>query len=320
MKKGYIYIAITTLLFSSMEIALKIVSNEFNPIQLTFIRFFVGALVLTPFASKKLKDKGIKLNFQDLKYFMLTGFICVVISMTFYQMSILFSKASIVAILFSCNPVFIMPLAYFILKEKITKLTMISMIVSMIGMIFILNPLHIEPGSNHVLGIILIILSAMTFALYSVMGKSKSQKYGGLVTTRYSFLFGSLEMLILISLSHVGFIANLLKTLDLQIFADIPLFQGITLQSVPLILYISVFVTGIGYTFFFLAMEETSAVTASVVFFIKPALAPILALIIIHETIALNTIGGIILIIAGSSLAFIANSRGLANQNNNSRG
>lgn len=41
MKKGYMYITLTTLIFSTMEIALKLVSNNFNPIQLTFTRFFI---------------------------------------------------------------------------------------------------------------------------------------------------------------------------------------------------------------------------------------------------------------------------------------
>ena len=36
MKRGYLYIAVTTLLFSSMEVALKLISGQFNPIQLNF--------------------------------------------------------------------------------------------------------------------------------------------------------------------------------------------------------------------------------------------------------------------------------------------
>ena len=38
MKRGYLYIAVTTLLFSSMEVALKLISGQFNPIQLNFSR------------------------------------------------------------------------------------------------------------------------------------------------------------------------------------------------------------------------------------------------------------------------------------------
>ncbi|NLO97899.1 MAG: DMT family transporter [Peptococcaceae bacterium] len=316
MKKGYIYIIVTAVLFSSMEIALKMVAPDFNPVQLTFGRFFVGALILLPLAHKNLHSRNKFLNSGDIKFFVLTGFICVVVSMTFFQLSILYCQASIVAILFSCNPVFVVPLAFFILNEKVTKLNIISLIVCMVGMTFILNPFQFEAGDNRPIGIFFIIIAAVTFALYSVIGKSRSKQFGGLVTTAYSFLFGSLEMLILILLSHINIVANKLQTIGLDIFAEVPLWQGITWQTLPYVIYISIFVTGLGYTCYFLAMEKTSAVTASVVFFIKPALAPVLAYFLIQESIKLNTLAGIIFILAGSSITFIANSRNSKQQCN----
>ena len=62
MKRGYLYIAVTTLLFSSMEVALKLISGQFNPIQLNFSRFLVGGLVLIPFAVRELKKRGANEN------------------------------------------------------------------------------------------------------------------------------------------------------------------------------------------------------------------------------------------------------------------
>lgn len=55
MKRGYLYILITTLLFSSMEVALKCIAGQLNPIQLNFSRFLVGGLVLVPLAVRELK-------------------------------------------------------------------------------------------------------------------------------------------------------------------------------------------------------------------------------------------------------------------------
>ena len=48
------------------------------------------------------------------------------------------------------------------------------------------------------------------------------------------------------------------------------------------------------------AMEKTSANTAALVFFFKPVLAPIFALLILHEAIPMNMVLGILLILAGS--------------------
>lgn len=139
-------------------------------------------------------------------------------------------------------------------------------------------------------GIIFIMVSSLTFALYSVISNKQSEKFGGVVLTCFSFLVGSLEMLALISITKLSLVSKFLSTNGLKEFSNIPILNGITLQNIPMLAYISIFVTGLGYTFYILAMEETSASTASIVFFIKPALAPILALLILKEAISLNTV------------------------------
>ena len=57
MTAGYVYIALATLFFSTMEIALKTVAGTFNPIQLNFTRFLVGGLVLLPIAARMLRQR-----------------------------------------------------------------------------------------------------------------------------------------------------------------------------------------------------------------------------------------------------------------------
>lgn len=88
MKRGYLYIAVTTLLFSSMEVALKLISGQFNPIQLNFSRFLVGGLVLIPFAVRELKKRGQKLDGKALGSFALLGLMGIAVSMSLYQLSV----------------------------------------------------------------------------------------------------------------------------------------------------------------------------------------------------------------------------------------
>jgi drug/metabolite transporter (DMT)-like permease len=285
-----------------MEIALKVVSDKLNPVQITFLRFLIASIILIPLAIKGLRSRKIHLKAGDFAFFALTGFICIVVSMVLYQMAIIYSQAAVVAVLFSCNPVFVVIFAFFILHEKIYKHTVLSLIVSILGIIVIMNPLHMSGSS---LGIILIILSAATFALYGVIGRIRSQRYGGIALTCFSFLFGSVEMIVLIFITRIGFVSAFFTQIGLKSFASIPIFQGISFTLLPNLIYVGIFVTGLGYTFYFLAMEATSAATASLVFFIKPALAPILALIIIHEALTANMIVGILLIITGSLISFI---------------
>ncbi|WP_371376993.1 DMT family transporter [Sporomusa aerivorans] len=306
MKKGYIYITLTAILFSSMEIALKLVNQDFNPIQLTFLRFFIGSLLLFPFAVRRLKTKNIRLTVSDFRFFALTGFICVVISMILYQLALLYASASIIAVLLSSITVFSVIFAFLFLDEKLHPYRLISIIINVIGVVIIINPGNVT-GSME--GIILVLLSSAAFAAYTVIGRKRIQYYGGISLTCFSFLFGSIEILLLILITRTYPVANFFLHNGMALFANIPLLQGINLQTAPSLIFIGVFVTGLGYMFYFLGIEATSTASGSIVFFIKPALAPILALFILKEPVTINMAMGILIIILGSAIAFTGDER-----------
>jgi drug/metabolite transporter (DMT)-like permease len=306
--RGYAFIALTTVLFSTMEIALKTVAGRFNPLQLNFLRFMIGGLFLLPFALRSLKKRGTTLEARDFGFFALSGLACVVASMSLYQLAIQYCKASIVAILFSCNPVFVLPLAAIFLKERIRGFNIATLIASLAGMLCIVNPFN-AGAEVSLIGLVLSVVSAIVFAIYGVMGRTKSGRIGGLATTAFSFLFGSLELVIIIFLSRLPAISNWLDATGLGEFARIPFFKGLDFGVLPIFAYISLCVTGVGFAAYFMAIEETSASTAAIVFYIKPALAPILALLILGESIAPSTIAGIVLIVVGSAISVIGPRR-----------
>jgi len=307
MKRGYWYILAATLLFSTMEITFKLVSDQYNPMQLLFLRTLIGGLVLLPFALRHLKSQKIKLSKQDIKSFVLTGCVLLTISMTLYQLSVYYAKASIVAALFCCNPVFTVPLAYFILKEKINKPIICALVISVMGVVLIMNPFGLTSADSSFAGIIMALLSSVMFAMYSVVGKIKTIQYGGFVFTCFNFLAGVVVMFIMILVSHIGGIATALNAAGLSVFANIPIFSGLTWQGLPMLLYISIGLTGFGYVLFIVALKETSAAAVSLLFFIKPALAPVLALLILGELIARHTLAGIVMIVIGSGVMVWAN-------------
>ncbi|GEL14589.1 DMT family transporter [Pediococcus cellicola] len=306
MKKTVAYISFSTLMFSLMEIALKLAGGAFDPIQLNLIRFAVGGIVLLPIALSALKKQKRQLNWKDLGLFTITGFVCVIISMTLYQLAIVYSPAATVAVLFSCNPVFALIFSYLILHERLGRANLISVVVSVIGLLIIVNPAHL----TNVVGLTLAVTSALTFGLYSIISRYGSQKrdLNGIVMTCFTFLTGTVELLAIVLVTHIPLISQSMKQVGyLKPFANIPIIQNISWQYAPLLFFIGVCVTGGGFAFYFLAMETSDVSTASLVFFIKPALAPILAAFILSEQINLPTIVGIVIILLGSVITFIGN-------------
>ena len=154
-KQGFLCIAFTTLMFSLMEIALKFISGDLNPIQINFSRFLFGGLVLLPFALRKLnhlKAQGVYMEKQDLLYFAFLGFVGMAVSRTLDQLSFFYANASVVAVLVSSNPLVVLVLAYLILKEPIHIRKIVALVLDFVGIIFIFDPLnmHVE-----LLGVIL---------------------------------------------------------------------------------------------------------------------------------------------------------------------
>ena len=291
-----------------MEIALKGVAGQFNPVQMTLTRFFIGGIALLPFALRALQTRGVRLSAASCIDFAYLGFIGIFVSMTFYQLAVENANASVVAVLFSCNPVFVLLFAVLILRAPIRRAQIWALVFQSAGIIALINPLHTEISTA---GIVFSLLATVTFALYGVMGTPRCARYSGVVVTCGSFLFGSVEMLLLAALSHLPPVASFLAGHGLALFAEIPLFTGYTMDNILWMFYICVAVTGVGYACYFMAMEATNPVTTSMVFFFKPALAPILAWLILRENIPFNMIVGIILILCGSLVSLAANMGGL---------
>ena len=302
MKKGYFFILIATIAFSSMEVVLKLIAGEVNPVQLTLARFSIGFVFLAPVAVYTLKKRSKRLDRKSLAYFALLGLVGIAICMPMYQLSVNYVDSGVVAVLFSCNPVFVTFLAFLFLGEAIRGRDIAALVLEVAGTIAIINPLN--PSVN-LLGTGLALLSTILFSFYGVMGKRKCAQYGGAVVTCFSFFFGSLILLVLILLSHIPALAQALIGAGLSDFANIPIFAGYTLQNLPYVLFVSVGVAGIGFCCYFLAMEYQPASVVSLVYFFKPALAPVMAWMVHGEVISQNMLVGIVLIVAGSLCAII---------------
>ena len=301
-KKGYFYIVVTIIMFTSYEVVLKFISGQLNSMQLTLCRFAVGFVILLPLALHTLKKRGERLDGRSVAYFALLGFLGIALAMPVLHMSVNYAGSSIPALLFSCNPVFVTFLAFFWLGEPILFRHIAALTLEVVGTIAIINPLH---TSVNLLGVGLALLSTILFSVYGVLGKRKCAQYGGAVVTCFSFFFGSVILLAAILLSHVPALAQALTEAGLGEFADIPIFAGYTLENLPYVLFVSVGVAGIGFCCYFLAMEYQPASVVSLVYFFKPALAPVLAWIVHGESISRDMLVGIVLIVAGSLCAIL---------------
>lgn len=279
--KVYIGVIMAAFLFGTMEIALKIAGSSIDSFQLTAVRFFIGGLLLLPFAIKEMRDNDIRLDIKQFLYLGLVGIICIPVSMLIFQIGVLKSNAATASVLISMNTLFTLIFARIIDNEKISRNKIIAIFVGIVGALFMIKPWDMQEG-NTVLGVVLVLIGAAAFGLYTVMGKKATDQVGIFVQTSFSFIEGSIVLAVI------------------NLIIGKPIIAGINMDNILPVLYVSVFVTGLGYLFYFIAIKYSNAVTGSVTFFIKPAIAPILAVLILHESIYWNSIVGIILVLIAS--------------------
>lgn len=287
MKKSYGYVLLTALLFGSMEVALKIGGVTFDAIQLTFIRFFIGGLILLPFAIRDLKKRQVILTRGDLGYLFVLGFVCICISMLLFQVGVMNINANLAAMIISINPVFTMIFSHFLVNEKFTWKKALVLIISIIGLIIVMNPSKLMSGENNIWFVLVTLVAAISFGFYTAFGKKRIGKLGGLTLNSVSFLMGSGTLLLML------------------IATGGPILQGISLETTPLLLYLGVFVTGLGYYFYVKIIEISGPSTASIAFFIKPVIAPVIAFFILREAITLNIVIGLVFILLGCTINLV---------------
>jgi len=246
---------------------------------MTFIRFFIGGLILLPFSISKIKKDNIKLTKSDYLVMTLLGVLCICISMVLLQYAVLKAdNPALIAIIFSSNSVFTIALSAIVFKDKITIAKIFAVLLCIAG---ILVCADLKTGTN-ITSVILAVLAALSFSLYTVLSKKYMTKITGVVQTGLSFVIGSLVLLAVLICFRVQVISSINSSNIIQL------------------LYLGVFVTGIGYWSYFSAMKKSSAMAASLVFFIKPILTPFAAFALNGIAPDLKVFIALILVLVGS--------------------
>jgi drug/metabolite transporter (DMT)-like permease len=282
------YVLITAFLFGTMEVVLKQAGANFNAIQLTFIRFMIGGLILLPFAIYDLKKRRYKLTKGDWLYLLLLGVVCICISMALFQVGVMQVNANLAAIIISMNPVFTMIFAHFLVNEKFTRRKALVLALSIIGLIIVANPTKVLNEGSSISGILIILIAAIAFGLYSALGKKRIAKIGGLPQNSFSFILGSLVLLVIL------------------LVTGMPVIEGINSDNILLIIYLGIFVTGLGYYSYLRAIELAGPSIASIAFFFKPVFATITAYIVLKEAITINIVFGVLFLLSGSIINMTA--------------
>lgn len=189
MKKGYIYTALSAIIFGLMPLLTKIIiARGATSLTIPFFRVFYVTIVL--FLVLKIKKIDFHLEKRDLLSVMLTSIFGSGLTIIILNESYNYVDTGIATSLHFLYPLFVAILCCFFYREKIKKKQIISLSFALVGIICFMSK-----GNGSLFGYLLAIASGLTYAFYLVkMDKTGLVKMNALKLSFYLALFTTIEI------------------------------------------------------------------------------------------------------------------------------
>ncbi len=278
--KNVIILSFIILLWGSSFTILKLGLEEISPINLAFLRFLLALpffIAITYFQDKKNFDMKI---FQDWKILIFLGLTGITSYHTFQNLGLRFTTASNSSLIISANPIFIALLSYFYLKEKMNLKRVSGIILAFFGILLIIGPYGLVFNPIGVIGDLLSLCAGLSWAFYSIFGKTMLPKYGAQRITMFSMIFGTLFLFPILIVSE----EPMLPTSIWLWFS---------------LLFLSLLCSGLAYFLWYKVLEEVPATEAGVSLFFLPIVSVLFARLILLEAMTKFFVIGAFLVILG---------------------
>ncbi|MBY9077414.1 DMT family transporter [Paenibacillus sp. HN-1] len=286
---GHLFAFITIFIWGTTFISTKILLKANSPIEVLFLRFTIGFIVLLVVYPRRLRVKERK---QEL-YFAAAGLCGVTLYYLLENIALTYTFASNVGVIISIAPFFTAILAHLFLDgEKLRLPFFIGFAVAVIG-IFLIS----FNGSSHLklnpLGDILAVLAAVIWAAYSVLTKKISGfHYNTIQATRRIFFYGLIFMI------PALFLFEFEPNLD-------HLMQPVNLFN---ILFLGLGASALCFVTWNSAVKLLGAVKTSVYIYMVPVITVVTSVLVLHETNTRTSVFGIVLTLAGLFISEIKTS------------
>jgi len=277
----YISLLLQQLIASGTHVVGKTLTQNVDP---TVVLFFRAGLVSLAYLIIIMigRKRFARIPPKDLTVIALLGFLNIPVNQLLFLSSLKFTSAPNVALAYAMTPVFVLIIAAIFLRERITKLKGIGVLLAIAGAILIISQNGLSLSGDGLLGDILAFCASLSWALYTIIGKQPSRKYGAFYVTGLGMIFGFLFYLPLFWL-----------------MPEPMLVDTITITNWMQIAYLAFMTSGVAYALWYHALTRLDASKVSVFNNLQPILTTLLSVIFLSYVVSWEFGLGAGLIIAG---------------------
>jgi len=233
-----------------------------------------------------------KVERRDLLVIMAGGLLGFVISQTLTAWSLQYTTPVYFSLIATLTPIATMLMAALFLSERITGVKTIGVLLAILGaalMVFV--GWQSGTGRNDLLGIILALLSVLTWVVYLLITRKVSQKYTAVTQMKWIFLVSSIAV-IPFALGDVSKTALLVQ----------PSFSLDWWLGALAMAFIVVFATVLGYFMIPYAMKYLKATTVSIYTNLQPVVASLIAIAVGQDLFTWDKPVAAVLVLLGAYL------------------
>lgn len=262
-------------------VSTKAVLEKLDPFSIIVLRFGIGALFLLLLLV--IKRIRLLVSITYLPHLIILGILGVFVHQILQATALLTINASSAGWIISLSPIFTVILSILFLNEKMTITKATGMVLAITGVLLVTSTRsgHSFQFSINI-GFLLMILSTLNWAVYSVIFKSLRIPYSPLLVTFYMSLIGLVLTTPFIMRSK-GW--ESLSLLDHTEWAHL--------------LFLGVFVSGIAYWYWGKALKVLEASKVSMFLYLEPVSTLIAAVLLLQEKVLFISVAGGIIIIIG---------------------
>jgi drug/metabolite transporter (DMT)-like permease len=279
---SFVEVTLAVVFWGASFIATKIALREVSPVTIVWLRFAMGVVILGMAAlfRRQLALPGKR----DLAYFALLGFLGITFHQWLQSNGLVTAQASTTAWIVATIPVFIAILGWLFLRERLRLLQIVGILLAALGVLVVVTGgdlLSLGSGRFGTPGDLLILLSAVNWAVFSILSRWGLQRYPATQMMLYVMALGWLFISILFfgvqGMSQVG---------------------QLTLAGWQAVAFLGVFCSGLAYIFWYDGLKALPASQVGVFLYLEPLVAVVAAGLILGEPLTfVSLIGGLAILV-----------------------
>jgi drug/metabolite transporter (DMT)-like permease len=288
-QKAHAAVLATNILFASNFTLIKLITPAvIKPFGLNVVR--VAGSILLFWLMYLLKPSNATIQKKHIPRFLLCAATGIAINQTFFIKGISLTMPIHAALLMLACPIFITFIAAWLLKEAITGIKVLGLIIGIAGSAVLISiKEHASTGSNVLIGDLLVFVNAVSYGFYMVIVRPLMQAYSPIHVMRWVFTLGAIMI--------VPFGWSQLMEVEWQLW---------TIPQLTAIIYIVVAGTFLAYLLNIYGINHLGASATGAYIYTQPVFAAIISVVFVGEGITWIKGFAALLIFAG---VFLVNYR-----------